>query len=396
MNTDALNERVQQLAFRAATSAVERMQRYQDFSSHGYFHDRMDSTREKFVGIIPVLKQIFHFLFIGTFLMLLSIALYGFFYFIVMPPHAATEQLHFDYTCHETHIHRNVCNETIIEGQKTCSPAAAVDMFAQHSPWEAFHADLQPPPKTSTRILKVQQHYFLEVELQLPESNANSQLGMFGVEVELQKKGREPLARSLRSARFPHETNWIGAIRKLICLVPLLLGALKESRTVVVPAFRHYVEHEDHPLQRIVVRLVSPSSSWQNDIPVEVITGQLRIGKELNIFQLILKEWFWTCYIVGSTIIFFTLSLLVLVAKAMLDASMKAARQRREEEDLAEQPYFSDIGSLDPTNEGIRDEMDDQWEPMPQTDEMAGVGQTVDESIGSGEEPHLSNEQPIS
>lgn len=253
MNADAINERVQQLAFRAATSAVERVQSFRSYDHRSRFQDRMDAARGNFIGIIPILKQIVFLFVVGTFLMLTSITLYGIFYLIVMPPNAVTEQLHFDYTCGEAYNHDNVCNETIPDEQaKACSPVAAVDIFAEHSPWEAFHEDLQPPPKTSTRILKVQQPYFLEVELHLPESKANSELGMFGVEVELQKEGGEPLARSLRSARFPHETNWISDVRKLVCLVPLLLGAIKESRTVFVPAFRYYVEHKDHPLVSVL------------------------------------------------------------------------------------------------------------------------------------------------
>jgi hypothetical protein len=34
--------------------------------------------------------------------------------------------------------------------------------------------------------------------------------------------------------------------------------------------------------------------------PVEVIRGEVRIGKELNAGQEVLKEWFYTCYIIGT------------------------------------------------------------------------------------------------
>lgn len=69
-----------------------------------------------------------------------------------------------------------------------------------------------------------------------------------------------------------------------------------------------------------------------------------------------------------------------LVAKIAIDASMRAAQQRRQEEDLADQPYFSDGASVDPSNEHVRDDMDDRWEPMPQTNDVTGEGQEIEES----------------
>lgn len=37
--------------------------------------------------------------------------------------------------------------------------------------------------------------------------------------------------------------------------------------------------------------------------PLEVLKGDIRIGKELNEFQFLLREWFFTCYIVGTLIL---------------------------------------------------------------------------------------------
>ena len=36
-------------------------------------------------------------------------------------------------------------------------------------------------------------------------------------------------------------------------MAPLLLGALTESKSVVVESFRHYVESSDYPLVRMTV-----------------------------------------------------------------------------------------------------------------------------------------------
>ena len=39
------------------------------------------------------------------------------------------------------------------------------------------------------------------------------------------------------------------------------------------------------------------------DVPLEVIKGDIRIGKELSDFQFMLREWFFTCYIIGTLIL---------------------------------------------------------------------------------------------
>lgn len=245
-----MNETAQRLAVHAASSALNRMQhQYQDFSQYPY-QERLHDAQENFVGVFPVLKRIIYYLSVGSFLLMTSIATYGLFYLAAMPAHAATEQLYFDYTC------RNTMNDTTTtcssdtgsECQYSCSPTANVDIFAKHTPWEALHPDVVPEARSKTRILKPRKHYFLEVVLELPESANNQQTGMFAIEVELQTKSHVPLARSQRSARLPHESGWIGVVRKSLCLVPLLVGALTESRTVIVPSFRHYVESTSHPL----------------------------------------------------------------------------------------------------------------------------------------------------
>ena len=141
--------------------------------------------------------------------------------------------------------------------------------------------------------------------------------------------------------------------------------------------------------QHIVVRLASQGSSWQGSIPVEIVAGELRIGKELNKFQNTLKEWFWTCFIVGTLLIFTIQSLFVCAAhfswrywREML------LRQNQDNVDLGEAPYFFD--ATPPQSAGRRldeeDDDNDQWEAMPQ-DNQEPVPSTR-------EEPDLRQERP--
>ena len=87
-----------------------------------------------------------------------------------------------------------------------------------------------------------------EVALTLPESEINLIAGMFGVFVELQSSNGTKLAFSMRAARLPYESPGIAFARKVVFLIPLLIGAVQESKTIVIPAFRHVVESSEQPM----------------------------------------------------------------------------------------------------------------------------------------------------
>jgi hypothetical protein len=167
------------------------------------------------------------------------------FYMMTMPTHHAAEQLYFDYSVCETH---ETCSPSKASNVHCCSPVATMDLFMRHAQWEGFHDDVLPQPLASTRVLKQQQPYFMEIALGLPESNANLQAGMFGVAVELLSSNGTALASSIRSARLPHESPWVGVVRKIFWLPGLLVGAFTESRTLLIPSFRNYVESSENPL----------------------------------------------------------------------------------------------------------------------------------------------------
>jgi hypothetical protein len=212
-------------------------------------------AEDAFVGIVPLLRRMFILIFSGTVLLISSLGLHGLFYFIAMPSHHATEALFFDYSG----ISRHPAPVCVDKSSETCSitkhlpgetvvPWAVADLFSKHSQWEAFQEDVIPLPRADHRILKTGQAYYLEVALELPESDINRGAGVFGVSVEVQSSNGTKLASSMRAARLPHESAWVTTLRKLIWLLPLLIGAVQETRTVVVPSFRHLVESRDFPL----------------------------------------------------------------------------------------------------------------------------------------------------
>lgn len=239
------------LILRAANSALESYHSAPEYQYNHQFQGRFHEARETVVGLIPWLQRILTALFFAGCVVSVSLATYGLFYMAVMPaPHAA-EPLFFDYSCSQRPTVADSCakeDETCSPSIPPCHPSATVDILAKHSSWEAHFPELLPEFQPGTHTLIPRKRYFLEVVLELPETDVNRQIGMFGVQVVLQTGNRTKLATSVRSTRLPYESFWISLIRKQICIIPLMVGALSEARTVILPAFRHYIESKTLPL----------------------------------------------------------------------------------------------------------------------------------------------------
>ena len=215
---------------------------FEQFPSHQY-----QIFQDAFVGLIPWVQKALYFILVGSILLLTSICSYVVLYRSLMPSTHASEQLYFDYTCGSP-----TCPTTTndLSTFQTCIPIASVDIFSKHAPWVAYIPEVLPLPTSENRVLVARQAYFLEVVLHLPESETNRNVGIFGVHVELQTTNTTPLASSVRSAKLPYESAWIGVVRKITLIVPLLLGAMTERRTILVPSYRHFIESSDDPLVR--------------------------------------------------------------------------------------------------------------------------------------------------
>ncbi len=252
---DAQN--VRRLLEHAATEAIARAQEFE--IPMRAFHRPEVATEGAFMGLWPILKRFLIICTVGCSILLSSIGVYGLFYLAIQPGQAASEPLFFDYSgiakhpappavCSNETSLEDYCPQHFLSEELRGAPWAAVDFFSKHSLWEAYHYEVLPRPLTETKILKEGKNYFFEVILELPESPLNRRTGMFMVHVNLQSNNGTRLASSMRAARLPHESLWISTIRKSMWLIPMIIGAAQETRTIVVPSFRHYKESATFPL----------------------------------------------------------------------------------------------------------------------------------------------------
>jgi len=184
-------------------------------------------------------------------------------------------------------------------------------------------------------------------------------IGTFSVLVELESGSseinsykntkRKLLATSTRTARIPFESLWISNFRKAICIVPHMIGAIQESRRIVIPSYRYFVESAKFPLRYVTVRLVMSPEKAQRGELVEVVKASLHIGKEMTDVQLVLKEWFFTCLTFGIVIFFFFKIVLIFAIHCFWKYNRK--RQRIVLEDDASD--ILGLDGIDNTGDGI-------------------------------------------
>ena len=226
------------------------------------------------------------------------------------------------------------------------------------------HIRVTPSPITNKNsILKPRREYYVEVILQLPESKANKDIGVFVVTTVLggtiskvpasvsrkasalfglsggaekeeshnsENSNTIPLAKSIRSAMLPFESNLIYNIRKLFYSFFYVNGIWPESKTIRIKAFNRYVESRGVPLS--VANVTLSLSTRKEEQPSQVEKGWILIGRELNIFQRYMKEEFWLCYLIGTVIIMFWECGICLMIKAYYDLKADERRIMMEEE----------------------------------------------------------------
>lgn len=344
-------------------------------------------------GLFPFLGRVIKFTVIVTGLLFLSAITYLVFYSWIMPNQYASETLYFDYTqsCAAPVSKRAPRPPTkssvpfaLTQSRRSdhsgSAPWAWVDLFAKHSSWTAYDEHILPQPRAREHLLDPHQAYYIEAVVVLPDSSINQNAGMFGIEVELYSVNGTSLAVSRRSVRYPHTSVWIAVIGKLLTLIPILIGAVEETRSLTVASFRHFVESPTAPLQHVVVRVLASS-------PVEIVAGEVRIGKELNAFQELLKRWFYTCFMVGTMVF----AMLYMIEWILLQELLVVIRNRYDSDypceldedfDVADLPGFD----LDDSNDGQEGrggnngqgdhdpavvEPDDEWEDLPVRDDVS-------------------------
>nr|CAH0111538.1 unnamed protein product [Daphnia galeata] len=187
--------------------------------------------------------RVFAFLLTTSFILWLSVFIYVTFYYSYVPAISHIRPVHLEF---------NSCQDAL----GVCSnPSANVTLTHQR------------------QLLQSNQPYNIIIDLELPESEANKQLGMFMVQVTLTGKNGKFIAISKRSAMLRYK-SWILHFLGTVMFSPaMLLGPIMEEKQILkVEMFSEFLEAPDNPVTNVKVEI---ESRW-----VQLYSAKLRIQAE--------------------------------------------------------------------------------------------------------------------
>ncbi len=308
--------------------------------NHATIHDTAENVMS-FIDflryLVYLIRQAVRYTFLAIFLLMTSTVMYALAYLAIMPENHVTEPIFFDYNY-------KGCNAAY------CPPTALIDLASIHTQWQAHHSDVvhhvnegvtsndvetclddscinvtvtdNEKLQNIPRVMIPNKSYFIQVALTLPESEFNQKLGMFMIEVRLRSKiknvspggdgydikeqwvqSSKLLAKSSRPAMLPFQSVYVSSVKKSFIMLPLILGAIPEARTIIIDCFDFFKESFDYPMTLVEVRLVVPTHLRGDNVAlfqnVQIWNAELRIGKELNRLQWFMQKWFYTAAIAG-------------------------------------------------------------------------------------------------
>ncbi|KAL4659994.1 seipin-like [Arapaima gigas] len=207
-----------------------------------------------------------------------AIFLYASFYYSYMPTASFTTPVHYYY--------RTDCNLSAL-----CSFPMANVSFLRNDVHQA---------------LTYGQPYRIFLELEMPESPANQQLGMFMVRMSCYSKEGQTVSSVARSAMLHYRSRLLQILSTLVFSPLLLSGLLEEKQLVKVELFSDY---RDNPYQPTTGALIEIQSHQ-----IQIYGAQLRIHAHFTGIRYLLYNFPLMSAVLGVTTNFIFLSTIVLMS----------------------------------------------------------------------------------
>ncbi|KAI8810784.1 putative adipose-regulatory protein-domain-containing protein [Cladochytrium replicatum] len=177
----------------------------------------------------------------------LAFGIYSTFYQMYIPKvhHSLRAYLTFDSECTGR---KNVIAESTSSAvfSRTCYPSAHVDLLERVS------------PPLNDRLLQVDHHYKLGVEMTVPDSSHNFELGNFMIHLTVHSKSNVTVVDSHRPAMLKYKTPLLRAITTLWKALSLVLEISSESQKVFIEMADDFTDHEDDPAHRATIEISEP------------------------------------------------------------------------------------------------------------------------------------------
>nr|XP_020652991.1 seipin [Pogona vitticeps] len=212
-------------------------------------------------------------------LLWISVFLYGSFYYSYMPTVSYVSPVHYRF--------RTDCSHP---GPELCSfPVANV----------SFIKDTR-----DQKVLMYGQPYRISLELELPESPVNQNLGMFMVVISCYTKGGRIISSSARAAMLHYRSSLLQILDTLAFATLFLAGFTEQKQVVEVELFSDYKEDSYTPTVGAVLEIQTTK--------IQIYGSQLRIHAHFTGLRYLLYNFPVTSAILGVASNFTFLSVIVL------------------------------------------------------------------------------------
>uniref|UniRef100_A0A8B9PGR2 Seipin n=1 Tax=Apteryx owenii TaxID=8824 RepID=A0A8B9PGR2_APTOW len=215
---------------------------------------------------------------VALLLLWVSVFLYGSFYYSYMPTVSFVSPVHYSF--------RTDCGSP---GPELCSfPTANISLVKANR----------------DKVMMYGQLYRISLELELPESPVNQELGMFMVAMTCYTKGGRAVASSARAAMLHYRSGLLRTLDTLAFAGLFLLGFAEQKQTVEVELYSDYREDSYAPTVGAVLEIQSKR--------IQLYGAQLRIHAHFTGLRYLLYNFPVTSALLGVASNFAFLSVIVL------------------------------------------------------------------------------------
>lgn len=172
----------------------------------------------------------------------------------------------------------------------------------------------QPQKVSGRRIIPVGHKFYVTVFLVMPESDHNRRIGMFQVTAELISAGGDVIARSSQPCMLHFRSTQVRLLRTFLMGLPLLMGILGETQTVVI----HLIDHVEKITPTESVKIILQPKAGRSGLP-ELHSADIDIHSQLPLFKEFALNWKWTfCVWSALTFYFLLVGLVICCCKQVL------------------------------------------------------------------------------
>ncbi|KAJ2841688.1 hypothetical protein IWW36_006174, partial [Coemansia brasiliensis] len=131
-------------------------------------------------------------------------------------------------------------------------------------------------PASDYKFLSTSQAYSVSVDLDVPTSEANRQLGNFMVVLELQNRYGKVVHQSARPSILPYQSRAVQMLQTFVRAIPLALGVSRESTLLHVPLIDDVYDRHFSPITSARIVLTKPIQVYQAHITIRAQFSGLR------------------------------------------------------------------------------------------------------------------------